>query len=305
MEQIIQEPHHHHIQPIFYLRGFTSNEDPKRIWVFKRGMEYRPGRNKWNNPGLVSPRATGWEEDFYAVPKSYAPTDYSTIETDVLAKAEFAARTPIQRLRNGMLPTPDERKILAHYVILLWRRVKTYRNRTEDRWKSFSAPEIEKWRKAIQRTKEHPTTTTNHIQNLEKVEIILDEFAASDSVPKQIQNLMLQHRYEKMEDALFQMKWILLINKTGMPFITSDSPVYFWKSGLAISDISIPFSQDVALCATWRAKNDLIIHPSEKMVRMINRRSVTDSYEFAFASTKESWVLTILNKSPYSFERLH
>ena len=305
MEQVIREPHRHHIQPIYYLKGFTSNEDPKRIWVFKRGMEYHPGRNKWNNPALVSPRATAWEEDFYAVPKTYAPTDYATIETDVLAKTEFASRVPIEGLRKGMLPTLEERKILAQYVILLWRRVKTYRNRTRDRWKSFAAPEIEKWRNAIELAKEHPTTTANHIQNLEKVEIILDEFAASDSVPKQIQNLMLQHRYEKMEDGLCQMKWILLINKTGMPFITSDSPVYFWKAGLAKSDISIPFSKDVVLCATWRAKSDLIIHPSEKMVRMINRRSVTDAHEFAFASISDQWVQTVLEKSPYRFERLH
>ena len=303
METINREPHRHHLQPIFYLKGFKSNEDPTRIWVFRRGAEYRPGNNKWNNPALLSPRATAYEEDFYAIPSITGKIDFSKVEKH-LAEVELAAKSAIEQVRAGELPYGTDREVLAKYIILLWRRVKTQRARADKRWPNYAKTETGIWKAAIKQAKQNPELTLEHHKEMDRALSMLDDFGNSGTVPKQIQNSLLLNSYEKMENGLLDKKWILLINKTQTPFITSDAPVYF-SGGLQKTDLTVPFSKDVALWATSTINRDAVLSLNEFKVRLINRRSVTDSHELAFASISADWIHTLLKKSPYPLDQLH
>jgi hypothetical protein len=297
-----------HLTPEFYLKGFTSDEDPKLLWRFEKGIEYRPGKHRKFNPALLAPKAVGWEEDFYETQNFDRVRNNTLIERDVLMRVEQGAHEGIDSIRNGSIPQGSARSAVAQYIAYLYRRVKAHREELSKLWPNSVGNAMANVKEMTIKAIEDPSIKLpwreGPKESLEKIE--LWEKENHDEMLPSVANLGLQHPLEQVEQALYEMKWILIINKSKYPFVTSDNPVYFHKAaGLKNSDLTVPFSKKIMLAATWRSDRDSIIRATENMVRRMNRRTISDATEFAYASIGDEWVLTLLNRGPYPFERLH
>ncbi|MFI5201282.1 MAG: DUF4238 domain-containing protein [Candidatus Kapaibacterium sp.] len=302
------EPRKHHLTPEYYLKGFTTEEDPKVLWRYQRDAIYNPGKHKKFNPALLAPKAVGWEWDFFATENFDGVRNYSLIERGVLMQIEQAAEEGIKFIRNAKLPPHTLRMLVAQYIVYLYRRVKAQRENLAKLWpesiRKTVNQSVELARKAIN----DPMVKLPWKESAEEALAKLAQYEREKyekPIPG-VLNLNLQHPLEQVEAALFEMRWIIIVNKTKFPFITSDNPVYFFRqAGLKNSDLTVPFSKTVALCATWRSRSDTVMRATENMVRKINRRTVSEASEYAYAPICERWILNMLQKSPYPFERLH
>lgn len=110
----------HHITPAFYLRGFTCPEKERQsfVWVYKRGLPYKPGYIKTGvyNLGQRPVTVTAFEWDYYGFEKTDGSGwDYETYE-NALQKIEEAAKPAIQSLRRHEM-VGDADRILLRYSL--------------------------------------------------------------------------------------------------------------------------------------------------------------------------------------------
>lgn len=92
-----------HYLPRSYLDGFTCR-DTKRLWVYVRGE----GRKFQSQPKSVAN-----ENDFYS------PEIESTLANEI----EAPANEVLMKIRDRVEIAPDEKRILAIYIMTLWKRV--------------------------------------------------------------------------------------------------------------------------------------------------------------------------------------
>jgi hypothetical protein len=297
-----------HLIPAYYLKGFTTEDDSKVLWKFSKGLEYRPGKHRKFNPALLAPSAVGWKKDYYATENMDGVVDATSIETKVLMPIEQAALEGIEMIRSGSIPVGEHRKAVSKYITYLMRRGERHRKKLAEQWpESIEKVLAENKALALQALDDSNIKLPWKESAVEALEKIVEyERSKTKEASTGILNQNLKYSYSNVEAALYAMNWVLFINRSSNPFITSDYPVYFYEpAGLAKSDLTVPFSKSVVLLTTWTGTGDRVAKAKDRDVIKMNRRSVSEATEFAFAPIKDSWVLTLLDRGPYRHERLH
>jgi hypothetical protein len=119
----------HHVTPKLYLKGFVIKTGEPYIWVYERGRPYNPGDDEIaNNPYKDSIKNAGVERDFYADPKEDGTQDFETFENK-LELLEKPADSTFQKLRARQGINDDEKLTFATYIILMYRRVVSAREK--------------------------------------------------------------------------------------------------------------------------------------------------------------------------------
>ncbi len=91
----------HHKVPRYYLKGFVEKEGEPFVWVYRKGLHYRPGRVRFKyNPYRDSINFVGSEIDYYASTSSDGVVDYDTYE-NILEKLEKPADPVIENAQTS------------------------------------------------------------------------------------------------------------------------------------------------------------------------------------------------------------
>jgi len=273
-----------HYIPRFYLKGFTQSPESDRIWVYERGKE----------SGFISSvKSIANEKHLYT----------REVEAYLANQVEGRANPIIRKIREHIPISSEEKKALAKYILVLWKRVPNHKILLQDKYPKVLNKVITKIDdQFLALLKERPDQMEiiekrrEELKNIrtdeEKKKGFLDEFW--------ITNIRSDNTTRAM-NALCMMNWCYWITKDEY-FVTSDNPLFFFNSiGLANvkSEVSIPISKTIALWATWRTdiKEGSFLKARRQIVREINRRTIKNATRFIFCSDPFDWVIKILSKS--------
>ena len=298
----------HHKVPRYYLKGFVEREDEPFLWVYRKGLQYKPGRTRYKyNPYRDSIKFVGSEMDYYASTNRDGIIDYETYE-NILEKLEKPADPVIKKIRDRQMITFDEKMILASYIVLMLKRVESRRQKATGMWPSF-LKEFESSSDLIRAVaileRDTPPEDTRTLEPLKKVRAEIDRVigehkANRSNVPSQILHESMVAPGSKLVPAISQMNWQFLIAPKGSKFLTSDNPVFFFE-GIGLnkpqSEITFPISSDVALAAFGRPGfREGFVTTTTHVVAEINRRTAYAATKEAYHSCAASWVVQVLTK---------
>ena len=300
----------HHITPAFYLRGFTCSEEGRQsfIWVYERGLPYRPGYMKkgFYNPCQRPVTATGFEWDYYAFEKpDGSGWDYETYE-NALEKIEDAAKPAIQRLRRYELVEGADRMAMATYMTVMMKRVPRRREWADEMWPEFIR-EFEQGAKVLEQLDAHEQNTdpanTKRLANIARMRAeytgLMEQYKSADSIPRHILLPILINQ-SKIPPALYDMTWRLLVCGKDDFFLASDNPLWFDEErgiGNQQLEVSFPVSSDTVLVVSRKAVRDGVFGAGRHVVEEINRRSATRATQYLYGRQPEAWVLKLLRRS--------
>ena len=298
----------HHKVPRYYLKGFVEKEGEPFVWVYRKGLQYRPGRVRFKyNPYRDSINFVGSEMDYYASTSTDGVVDYDTYE-NILEKLEKPADPVIEKIRNRQAITTDDKTVLAAYIVMMLKRVERRRQKAAGMWPAIleefeSSSDLMPAITVLERnTPPDDVVTLDRLKRVrQEIERIIEEYKANSSnVPSKILHESMVAPGSKLLPTISQMSWQFLIAPEGSKFFASDNPVFFFE-GFGLnkpqSEITFPISSSVALAAFGRGgfKEDFVITTTH-VVAEINRRTAHSATAEVYHSHAASWVVDVLNK---------
>lgn len=292
----------HHVTPKLYLKGFVTKAGDPHIWVYERGKPYNPGNDKIkNNPYSDLIKNAGVERDFYADPKEDGTQDFETFENK-LESLEKPADSIFQKLRARQLICDDEKLAFATYIILMYRRVASAREKIKERLaKETYEPTVELFQKA-----NLPDTPETRAE-LKK---IAERLAQKPGYDIQTHNRITAATPDSfLIEVLQKMTWNFYVSTANHAYLTNDNPVFISdKFGLGknISELSFPISTDVALVASWnKTTKGGFSEAAPQYLKELNRRTISKASKYVYFAKKEEWVVTILNENKYEYRPMY
>ncbi len=224
-----------------------------------------------------------------------------SIEKYLSNEIENPANNVIDKIRNHHFPTVEERRLLAIYMVVMWKRVPQSIARMNG-----MAPEI---------AKKITLKTENEISDLielnpDKKEILENrrkELAEnikiySENPPKDFWLSLISHeRTPNIIVALEKMTWQFHIFNDSIAFLTSDNPFFYFESigiGRPESEFSFPISSHILLWGTWRKdfKEDFV-QTNKQMVNEFNRRTASNYTRYIYHANEDYWIPKFINKN--------
>jgi hypothetical protein len=276
----------HHAIPVFYLGGFADVTDPERIWVYRR----RTGKTG----GIVSePRSPARElikevcseRGKYATTSFTGEVDHDSVELR-LARRENEADDLLRRLRNGEEPIQPDKRRLAAYMTMLYRRGLNQEARRRETVRRAVQDNLNLDRLAFAAACEGDFRTAHELlQHPEKHQARFEQTMMSESLPISLENT---------EAYLCSMKWRFLTPAKGEFFITTDSPVYIPEIGLRHSQTGalFPISSELLLQASkYLDGEDLRFEPGGDMAYVFNVFQMRQAYGDVYARENAPWII--------------
>lgn len=275
-----------HIIPRYYLRGFTNSNG--KIFTF---------RNDLAQPFETGIPATAVKKNFYSDPR----------EKMLNETIELPAKPIIEKIKNRQEISPEDKKVLALYVLNMMVRVPYAKERI-----SRYIPEVfgqffteENLHRIAGNQPPSPKVAAFFYSLREQWETVDREERIEEWWDSHLPTSTL---FTKAWPVLTSMTWQFLTHDEGPAFVTSDNPVFYHSHiGLAHQNVELtfPISQNIALWATWNKDFLATFAPvSWAIVREINRRTVAKRTNSIFAPIDESWVRDLLQESPYTAKRI-
>ena len=273
----------HHFVPQHYLRGFAVDN---AIWAYDRKL-------KKKFPTQVKSVAN--ENDLY--------TD--ELENRLERTVEAPANLVLDKIREREPISEEQKRQLAHYLVVLWKRGPKGRERVFARIPETVAEIRAKLMAEVDAARPtHPETILKVETYKNKLNQVLDQHLI-----KPLPGIW-HHTIEsgtKLIESMIDMNWLYLTSGRNQ-FLTSDNPVFFFEhEGVARlqSEISFPISHDIALFATRQKCQSGSFLEASKACRMeINRRTAHNSVRFVYSMRDEPWVLPFAIKSARQLSRI-
>lgn len=288
----------HHFIPEFYQRGFIA-DGTGLIWVYQKGSE----------PRQKSVRKTAMELNFYAYTKGDRKVEAEAVERE-LAKLDSDGARVIHTLEDNRLLTEQERKILARFVSVMWRRTPKHKKQAEmmaaDMMEKFFEDRNENW--LLKRIRER-------VQSDEQAQRLFEEQAPElakirDAYLKKVPNFLFPTntlRDSMFESVLLAMDWAYFRATKDTEFLTCDDPVIFNK-GTGLKDtnavIIFPLSRTLLLQAMWISEYRNRFHRlSDVQIRTFNRYVVQNAHKQIYASKRSETLKRFVGKWIGRFEK--
>jgi hypothetical protein len=271
-----------HYIPQYYLSGFSSLNEPSKIWVYEKGSE----RKYLSTLKNVANENKRWPKE---------------VEKYLANQIETPAKPILQKIRNKKPITRDDKDVLATYIVVMLERVPEGLKRTKEIFPEVKETVFSNVEKDINRLIE---------ENPSKKDILQKHLRELPGLKAKYENEFPKELWYKRisSDALPQvravlptMTWIFLTSGRGQPFLTNDNPVFFFKwlgIGKPESEITFPISSEITLWITWRKNviDNQYVATKETIVREINRRTAYFATRFVYGSTEANWVINLVNK---------
>jgi hypothetical protein len=299
------------------LKGFVEKEGEPFVWVYRKGLPYKPGRVRFKyNPYRDSINFVGSEIDYYASTSSDGAVDYDTYE-NILEKLEKPADPVIEKIRNRQAITSDDKSVLAAYIVMMLKRVERRRQKAVGMWPSIleefeSSSDLIQAITVLERdTPPNDAVTLERLKKVrEEIERVIGEYKANlSSVPSKILHDSMVAPGSKLLPTIAQMSWKFFVAPEGSKFFASDNPVFFFE-GFGLnkpqSEITFPISSNVALAAFGRGVfKESFVTTTTHVVAEINRRTAHSATAEIYHSCASNWVVDVLNKRNHQFHLLN
>ncbi|HPH98045.1 MAG TPA: DUF4238 domain-containing protein [Anaerolineaceae bacterium] len=270
--------------PEYYLKGFTEATDAEMIWLYDQ--QSRTGR-----PITI----------FKACADNQFDTDVR--EYYLIREVEEPAREVILKIRKQAPIAPEEKKTLALYLILLWKR--TPGRKKIMRGMALSILDQIK-KKAYQQLEEtyaaYPETEDLYYKRRAEFDDLFNNQQKMQSILKDSWEETVKPEIFLMSvHALTSMTWSFWVSDDE-PFVTNDNPLFFHANlgiGQEKSEICFPVSTRVALWSTWRSdiREGAFFKANPQIVQELNRRTVSNRVRSIFASSKLDWITKSLSEA--------
>ncbi|HOX27231.1 MAG TPA: DUF4238 domain-containing protein [Candidatus Krumholzibacteria bacterium] len=274
-----------HYLPRHYLRGFCNDTSREQLYVYTKGGAaiYRAGIHN-----------IAKEKDYY-LPE---------IEDALARSIESNAEPVLKRIRAREPLLNSDRKIVAAFIVCLWKRVPSYREIVRQLIPNLTCETLAGMREQfIDREPDLDTRERNRIE-LETLEA-----KWKDGPPEAVKAYFEQPFTTGMiEDRLLVMHWYFAVAAGDTKYVTSDNPVFFFRAiGLnkPESELSCPLSRDIALLCTgaeqpWRPYAEV----PDRIVREFNRRSIHNATRYVYYCEQAQWLQRMIVKPRIRLNRI-
>jgi len=278
----------HHYVPQFYLRGFAEPSD-KLLWVYEKSVG-RKFQTQIKNIANIT--------------KFYSPE----VEQYLANTIEGPANTILDKIRKRRQISENDKRILAEYMAVMWKRVPQAKQRFEEMTPRLAHKLSEEFDRDLNViSTQEPAKATFIERRKAEIQEILDRFTEDPPEEIWLDNIPPQ-RTPRIVAAIRAMRWTLLTFDEAPAFLTCDNPVFYFASigvGKPESEITFPISSNITLWATWR--NELpqdYIQTTPQAVKEINRRTVSNASKYVFHCREEYWMERFIKKSRWKLHRL-
>ena len=274
-----------HYLPQFYLRGFSRDG---ALWAHDR-KESRSFKSQ--------PKAVANENAMY-------PPE---LEQLLANQIEDPAKSAIEAARAHQELSQPQREALARYIAALWRRVPLGRARALSHVPGLVAEVRDELCGGLDAAAgDDPTLLALAREKKAWVAGYLATY--ENDRGEDLWHLTLgEPASERVIESLLSMRWTFLVDP-GRGFITCDNPVFFFEEegiGSPSSELSLPFSSDVALWATRQGHDPCgrFRNARKEDVRQLNRRSAHNADRFIYTECNQPWMLRFACKGSYTLSR--
>lgn len=268
-ENMTQKTKRTHYLPRHYLKGFCCEDNENMIWVYdiELGRIYRTN---------ISNAAV--EKEFY---DDEGEEFYSNI-------VEGPAIEAINKIRNNVLITQEEKEVIAKYIAYLHTRNPATRKKNENSW-----TEIQKVGKQ---------KTMNELIKMgisaDAIEKAIEEIHNQDCFKASV--LKKPFTVPNMELVTMLTKWYYIVFRCDEDLITCDNPVYFDNPDGCFNrnyKWGVPVSNKILLNGFWtNSQNGNLIWEGKKFLREVKERLVKNAERFVYSSTRQDWIEDYLKR---------
>ncbi|MEN5206679.1 DUF4238 domain-containing protein [Stenotrophomonas terrae] len=268
-----------HYLPQHYLKGFAVND---RLWVHDLEMrKSRPGQPKSeaNVNGL-------WP---------------SELERHLAEQIEGPAQDIIDRIRHRQPVAYSEKKVLATYLLTMWKRVPAGKERV-----AKNIPIVAKGTRARLHARFDLAATFTPELRAEAeaakqlTDEILDRYIAHP--PDHFwHHSVREESTPRMMGALLDMTWTFLVSDSDL-FLTCDDPLFFFtRTGISgpAAELSIPLSSTITLLAHRQGEQRKQFREVRaSTVVQLNRRTACNARRFMYSESATPWALKLGRHKP-------
>jgi hypothetical protein len=279
-----------HSVPQYYLSGFCDPLSSSKIWVYEKGSK----RIFQSNIKNIAVETNRWPQD---------------IEEFLTNKIEAPANPVLGKIRSHQPISQNDKELLSAYMANMMQHV----DRGLERTKEIAPKVADKIFDDLEQK-----ILSDIEQDSSKKERLL---AILQNIPnlktKYLNDFPLEIWYKNLNPEVLPqvlailpaMTWIFFVSEKGLPFLTSDNPLFFfeWQGiGKPESEVTFPISSEIVLWATWRKdlKKNQYVKQKEPIIREINRRIASSATKYVYYSLEADWVVRLINKKSWRLNRI-
>jgi hypothetical protein len=279
-----------HFVPQAYLRAFECSDEPGSVWIQSRRAA---------SPRLAAISKVAQAHDFYG----------AEMEALLASAIEAPANPVLARLRQGQVIEARQYPALIVYIATMIRRVPRQRSRALELAQPTLDTVITRIRRQIGDLASAGRLSPDLArQRLQEVSEVHEQY--TQSLPKEL--LAQLHNplpTAAIIEALWRMRWRVLMAPDSDYFIASDNPAFYHEAygiGTDKAELRLPLSPRVALHGTQAGPSEAAvfsIHPvGRDWVREFNRSVASGATSIAISHRRSVFLKTLLcRKKPYLF----
>lgn len=276
-----------HYVPRFYLKGFRCPGSENQVWVFDKEKQrfFR-----------ASVARVGAAHGFYD----------DDVEARLNQHVEAPGNAVLQAVRARETITPDQKARLALYIGVLMMRVPEKRRRAFEMVPGVVDETITQAYREIQALGVESGAPNELVQRrLTEVEGFRETF---EKHPPQglLEAIHSPWPSKNVVSAVFSMRWRFGVASGPSSFLTSDNPVFFFRSygvGRAESELTFAISSELVLLGDRQGVQTAppeYLELPESYVKEANRRVASEATRFIFYRARPAWIPVVANKvNPY------
>jgi hypothetical protein len=277
-----------HYIPQYYLKGF-SGDGGKTVWVYDKSSRCR---------FATQVKSIANERGFYS----------PDVESYLADHVEEPAKPVLEKIRKRLQISTEDKQALSAYMICMMTRVPRGRERVKELAPAVAKEVREKIDGQLRAIALRQPERSDFIERRRsEIQTIVDRYATDPPKALWLRNIPPGKRPRAMA-ALSHMTWTFFTFDQYPAFLTSDNPVFYFRSmgiGSPESEVTFPLSSHTALWATWRTDlTEGFFETSERVVKELNRRTASFSTRYVFHSMDEKWVLPLLTQHSWRLNML-
>ncbi|MBA4143970.1 MAG: DUF4238 domain-containing protein [Nitrosospira sp.] len=246
----------HHYVPQFYLKGF---EFENGIWTYEKNGKppfCTQIKSIANETNLYSGNLEGWLNN----------------------EIEIPAQTGIRNIRKHIIPTVDEKRALANYICIMWKRVPRHREYINEIFPEVAAEIRSEIYSSIDELALKSSHLTPSIVEEKKAFVATIIKKDENDLPAKYWHQNIESDRSVLVDILLGMKWNYFYNEKHQ-FLTSDNPLFYFKQ-IGInhewSELTFPISSFVAL---WINRSPMEMTHSFRRNQIVLRRLIDELHQ--------------------------
>jgi len=278
----------HHFVPQGFLRGFTTDDQGSRsfVWVYDK----RAGRKRRKK----SVRSIAWAPAYYAQEREDGSTDLDTLEKSMATTIDNEIPNILQRLKpkvgERVAISSENRGAIAFFVGFSLTRVPSFRDGINDMYSQIAQIGL------------------SHLMDKDpKLAHFVDKYEVKAEAKPWVSLEPMIKIAQSIADSTFQKRWQFFIPPADVTLVTSDNPVVFSGGAVGLTELGpahpgaelvMNLRKDLALvCTPKQGYPDMQVFqlgPSE--VRKFNRGIVSAARYRVFADHESATLEQFVKK---------